>query len=143
MKDTVVLVTAILGLLVGIGNLLWLALGVWGRVVKNDIERKLIWALISDDSKIDARRLQMIISQSPDRLDPKITRYFQSNGIGSRMLEFYRQNALNQKPDAEAKWKLYVEFLNEWVPQVSLPLGVNLSLALELALQFCKDGGPK
>jgi hypothetical protein len=138
--QTVALVGTILTIVLGGITLVKALIAVGVRVGTLEAEHRLMIRLVLGDAHVDAIRKGLLQSQSPVRLDARIASYFKDNGIGDRLASFYRHRKLRNLPDALAKWELYREFLDEWESKVSQPLGINLSLALEVALQFCKDG---
>lgn len=136
---TLGLLGTIVGIVLGSVQLVKAMLAVGVRVGKLEAEHALLWKFIFDDAKSSARLRGVVTQNSPLRVDARIGHYLDTNPIGQHILAYYRANGMSKLDDAQATWRLYKTFIDEWEERICTPLAINLSQALVAVLLYCRD----
>ena len=131
--------TAVLGLAIGLINLVGLIYVTGWRLGRLDLKTETMWKYLFEAAFVEARQRGVITANSAYKINAKTKQQFMLNDLGKDIYAFYRDHHLSMMPDSGATWELFKQFQRELTEQICMPLGLNMGAALVGALQLCKE----
>ncbi len=120
-------------------NLVALIYVVGVRMGRLELKTETMWELLVKGAMLEAHRAGVVTRGNPSPLHvrPEIARYFES--FRMKLVELYRDAKAKQLSDSEIVFIFATKFADELANRVCIPTGINLGMALVVALQLCKE----